>query len=259
MFPNGETGVNQGFLISVMIEGKNTKDTVIYDYNYKAQTYYYENAYNGAAGDNQTNDAFEFNASRRRLDINLPVELKIGFAASTGTSAGGAPGSQGKTDKHVLKNVGIRLPRSAEANDDFLNDRYQGTGPVIFEPLLNDLAYNGSISRNQTPSPDNIDPATFKFVAKNDAVPSNQYQLVVPGEGTWTYDPATEKATFAPEATFLGQARVRYIIKGKNDGIGPYHDDAFYSVPATIGVDIIVNPNPGRNTVTNKMATMKLN
>lgn len=258
MYPNGETGTSQGFLISVMIENEHSRDTIIYDYNYKVQTYYYENAYNNTKGDNDSGYGFDgFEITPKLLSIALPLELKIGFAAATGE------GAARRTDRHVIKNVGIRLPRSAVAHDDFVDDRYQGSGDVIFEPLLNDLAYNGVVSRVQTPKPDNLDPTTFKFVDKDGNVPANPHVLVVANEGTWRYTSdgnnyASARVTFTPEPSFLDQARVRYIIKGKNDGIGPYHDDAFYSVPAVIGVDIALNPNPSRNIISNKMVTPAL-
>jgi len=269
MFPNGSKGdpANEGFYISVMIERNKqeggkivmVKDTVIYDYNYRAQTYYYENAWNGSSGDDVRDEFDGFGITRKLLTIALPVELKIGFAAATGTTFGSA---QGFTDKHIIKNVGIRLPESAEARDDFLTTHWVGTPSIEFSPLLNDLGYTGQVTRHKKGSPEHLDPGTFKFVDIDGNVPANPYELVVAGEGTWRYtysgDYTTAKATFYPLPTFKEEARVKYIIKAKNDTPNPHGDDAYYSVPATMGVDLKDNPNPGRNVISNKMVTPAL-
>lgn len=253
MFPNGD----QGFYLSVMIEHDNVKDTVIYDYNYKKEFYYYENAFYDTTGDRYTGPDVPKNPQRVLLQTQLPVELKIGFAAATGL------GSGKRTDRHVIKNVGIRLPESAEANDDFLEDRYIGTSSIVFKPLLNDIGYTGQVQRHKSGSPEHLDPASFKFVDANGNVPNNPHELVVTGEGRWVYtsdgnDYNTGTVTFYPEPNFGDKARVRYIIKAKDDTPHPHGDDAYYSVPATIGVDLIENPNPPRNLITNKMITPML-
>lgn len=252
IYPNGANPTTNpddvGFLISVMIQNEQSRDTIIYDYNYKVKTYYYENAYNNRDGDNDPGTIFDGHTiTPKILSIALPLELKIGLAASTGK----------KNDRHVIKNLGIRLPRSAEAHDDYLEDKYAGIPSVEFKPLLNDLAYNGVIERYQTPKPENLDPQSFRFIDDN----GNQLQgQLTTEDGTWIYtagtDYTTSKVAFVPKSsTYKGEPRARYIIKGKNDGIGPYHDDAFYSVPVVMGVNIIENPNPTVNTITNKMIT----
>lgn len=246
MFPNGDSG----FYLSVMIEHDNVKDTVIYDYNYRKEFYYYENAYYNNTGDNYTGTGIPQNPVRTLLQTQLPVELKIGFAGSTGA----------QTDRHVIKNVSIRLPRSAEARDDFADDIFRGT-TATFKPLENDIAYKGTISRDQVGSSDNIDPATFRFVNEDGTpyLPSSgdKYVYAIANEGTWVYDEAAQTVVFTPLPAFIGEARVRYDIKGKDDSPNPYADEAYRSVPAVIGVDVVINSNPTRNTLSNKMVTSR--
>lgn len=248
MFPNGD----EGFYVSVMIQHGTVKDTIIYDYNYRKEFDYLENAISpGGQGDNNSDAQPQLTSLKRKLEVPLPINLKIGFAAATGE------GSQGRRDRHIIKNVGIRLPRSAEAYDDYAPNQYSGVRSVNFSPLLNDIGYTGLISRTQVGSSEHIDGTTFRFINK-DGTPVNGFEVEVDGEGTWTYDVATEIVTFRPLRTFIGKARIKYDIKGGKTEPDPYADEAYRSLPATIGVDIEENPNPTRNIISNKMTTIKL-
>jgi len=252
MFPNGK---QNGFFVSVMIQHDSTRDTLIYDYEYINEFDYLENAIFDAQGDYNTGDQPRSVSLVRKLKFDLPIELKIGLAAATGSSEASPIG---KKDKHIIKNLGITLPRAAEAYDDYIDDKVQGTRLVNFNPLLNDVGYKGTISRNQDPCPECIDGTTFQFVDENGQALPDPHESIIANEGKWTYDVNTETVTFEPVPSFLGPARVRYSIKGGKVDSVPYADNAYRSTPATIGVDIVVNPNPPRKLITNKMVTGKV-
>ncbi|MDR3058502.1 MAG: hypothetical protein LBU84_10235 [Prevotella sp.] len=249
LYPNGD----EGFFVSVMIEHDSKKDTIIYDYEYKKSLTYLENAVTDplSNGDNVDQDVPRIAASAQTLDVPIPLELKIGLAAATGSGAM----SGAKHDKHVIKNLGIRLPRSAEAYDGFLDDQYAGI-TVTFKPLLNDLAYKGLISKQQKGDPKNIDPTTFRFI-KPDGKPSDDYYNYTDTDGgIWRYDETTGTVTYRhPDRTFTGKPRVKYSIKGLPDPPNPYANEAYRSLPATIGVNIIENPNKQKNIISNRMIT----
>lgn len=260
LFPNKETG-NGGFFISVMIENENRRDTIIYDYEYRERFIYLENAWHDDSGDNNDDEAYPTTPSRRKeLIATVPAALKIGFAAATGSfSMEGA-----KNDKHVIKNLRLILPRAAEAYDDFEPDEFQGT-TVFFNPLENDIGYKGTISRVQDPCYECIDGATFRFVLDDGTQiyddTSDIIEYIMSDVGIWRYDKTTEIVTFIPTSDFVGEARIRYNIKGGKGDKYPYNQEPYRSAPATIGVNIIVNPNPPGNKfiISNKMTTSRLN
>ena len=241
-----------GFSISVMIQTETGRDTIIYDYKYRESFSYRENAITNSSGDNYENDDLLFESPTRTLDATVPKALKIGFAAATGATGMADP----RKDRHAMKNLSVILPRSAEAYDDFVDDKYQGT-KVTFQPLLNDIGYKGTVSRVQAPCPECIDGETFRFIQNDGKVSPTPYEYTVPNEGKWTYNKSTETVTFEPISTFLGEARVKYDIKGGKIDSNPYASESYRSTPATIGVDIIVNPNPPTQTkiISNKMVT----
>jgi len=249
LYPNGD----DGFFVSVMIEHDNRRDIIIKDYEYRKSFSYLENAVTEplSRGDDYDQGVPRTAASAQILTVPLPLKLKIGLAAATGARL--MTGS--KHDKHMIKNLGIRLPRSAEAYDDYEGDHYSGV-TVTFHPLINDLAYKGLISRNQVGKPEYIDPSTFRFI-KPDGMPSNDpYNYTDNDGGIWRYDAATKTVTYRhPSNTFTGEARVKYDIKGLPDPPNPYANEAYRSLPATIGVDIIENPNKKKEIISNRMVT----
>lgn len=264
LFPNNDDNLG-GFFVSVMIEHDNRRDTVIYNYKYTESFKYIENAVNSTSPltDYNNKNATVRTGTTVEVDLNatVPDALKIGFAAATGSSK--AVG--GRKDKHVIKNLRLILPRAAEAYDDYVDDKYQGT-PVTFKPLENDIGYTGTISRDQPPCPSCIDEKTFRFVLDDgteiydDA--SNIIQHKIDGMGIWRYDKTNGEVLFTPEANFVDkEATIRYNIKGGKDGTPggeyPYNQESYRSTPATIGVKIVVNPNPPGSTymISNKMVT----
>lgn len=254
MFPNGD----KGFYVTVMIQHEQTRDTVIYDYNYTKSFDYYENSipneentsYRLQDGDLNPTTAIRFAVAKRRLEVTLPIEVKIGFAAATGR------GTLGRHDYHVIKNVGVRLPRAAEAYDDYHPDVDQSVSFVTFNPLVNDIAYEGLVRRNQPGSPIHIDETSFRFL-NNDGTFSSSTSHTVIGQGTWTYDSGTATVTFTPVPGFTGDARVLYDIKGGKTTVKPYADEAYRSLPATIGVKFTVPSTSGRDIISNRMVTGK--
>ena len=260
LFPNTETS-DGGFFVSVMIENENRRDTIINNYLYRQSFTYLENAFSvNSSGDNDGATAQPRSSSPTKvLDAKVPDALKIGFAAATGDSKRGDP----KRDTHVIKNLRLILPRAAEAYDDFMPDQYQGT-TVEFHPLANDIGYTGTVSRIQDPCPSCIDEETFRFVLEDGSEiyddASNTIEYTVLNQGKWTYDKTLKTVTFQPiPITFKGEARIRYNIKGGRGGEYPYDQEPYRSTPATIGVNIIENPNPPGSTfmISNKMVTSR--
>jgi len=253
LFPNNETSEG-GFFVSVMIENENRRDTVIDNYLYRKSFTYLENAINNANGDNSSaTEVPRASSPSNVLDATVPAALKIGFAAATGE----------EDDTHVIKNVRLILPRAAEAYDDFALDAFQRE-TVTFEPLKNDIGYTGMISRIQNPCPACIDGNTFRFVLDDGTEiyddGANIIEYPISDVGVWRYNKTTETVTFTSIGDFEGPARIRYNVKGGKGGEYPYDQEPYRSTPATIGVNIIENPNPPGSTyiISNKMVTSKL-
>ncbi|NDW18039.1 hypothetical protein D0T53_03795 [Dysgonomonas sp. 216] len=259
LFPNTETGEG-GFYISVMIENENRRDTIIDNYLYRQSFRYLENAMSiNNSGDNDGADGMPRASSLSKvLDATVPSALKIGFAAATGDSKR----SDAKNDTHVIKNVKLILPRAAEAYDDFLPDHFRGVD-AEFHPLLNDIGYTGTIRRIQGPCPECIDEQTFRFVLDDGTEiyddGSNTIVYAMQDTGVWTYNKLNGKVLFDPNSNFLGEARIRYNIKGGKGGEYPYNQESYRSTPATLGVNYIIDPNPPGSTfmISNKMVTSR--
>ncbi|MDH6358137.1 hypothetical protein [Parabacteroides sp. PF5-9] len=232
---------DNGFYITVKIKWTDiTTTTVINNYHYKEQTTYVENAMpsNLSGGDN--------NSSTTRgadkivtLNTTAPEYLKIGFAAATGSA----------TNIHLIKHVVITLPSAAEANPDFATtDNYT---PVSFFPLVNDLAYQGVISKDQAGNTNYIDPTSFRFIlADGTKIAANSHTTTA---GKWEYNPITGRITFIPNTNFSGETTIYYDIKGK-EGL-PYTDEAYRSLPAamTVTVNKVSGPPPSSYILINKM------
>lgn len=259
LFPSKDAqGVANGYLVTVMIEHDMVRDTVIYDYKFRNTFTYLENAWrNDGLGDNTDREYPQPASLERTISLVPPPELKIGFAASTGQDGTDGP----KRDFHVIKNLRVKLPRAAHANDDFA-EIYKGRTAVI-DPLVNDVAYTGTISRVQQGSKDNIEPESFQFhMLDGQPILGSSY---TDANGRWEYSKVNEgiEVRFTPNASLpLGQpAKIKYSIKGGKLKNGtpemPYADDAYRSPAATISVTVTENPNPEVNTVTNKMITTK--
>ncbi|WP_053387399.1 Ig-like domain-containing protein [Leucobacter japonicus] len=89
---------------------------------------------------------------------------------------------------------------------DVLGETSQATVKVTYVPeaAADESLNNGQGATVSVPVLDNdkgaLDPTSVKIVSGEDLLT----ELVVPGEGTWTVDPATGAITFAPEDTFSG-------------------------------------------------------
>jgi len=246
---------SDGFLITVSIQHDQTTDIIIEDYHYKESFIYEENAIpSGSGGDDIADDLVRLDPPTRTLDASIPDFLRIGFAASTGA----------ETNRHVIKNLKISLPRAAEANDDYA-DTNQGV-PVNIMPLENDIAYDGEIRKIQEGKPEYLDVNTFRFRKMDDGsvIAGNTYTDENGNKWTFTYENTsspmdrTVKVTMVPHPAFYGEAHIRYDIKGGRYTADPYQDDAYRSMAAAITVDVKKSPIVYRNTISNKMVTIKL-
>jgi len=217
-----------GFYVTVSIQHENGIDVIIKDYHYKQEFYYQENIMMYS----QFSQTLDAEQPSFKLNATVPEFLRIGFAATTGEA----------TDNHVIKNLHIRLPRAAEAYDDYVEIHPTQTPSI---PIFNnDVAYNGIISKVQYGSKDNIDLRSFRFYDNGIIKSLNASDTYIEHttiEGTWRYTVATQKVTFKPANGFEGLATIQYDIKGKKDttpDAGPYDDEAYRSMRATITVDV---------------------
>lgn len=249
---------NKGFLVTVKIQHGNVLETVINDYHYIEKIHYQENSLpepssgDGSNGDYNTTSTLRFNPLSTDLNTKVPDKLRIGFAASTGE----------EKNYHVIKNLRIMLPRSAEAYDDSTEIYTHQT--AVITPYENDLAYEGIIRRIQTGDKNNIDPLAFRFIDNGTILSLGSGETVIEytnSQGIWKYDSSNGQVTFKPANGFKDRAVIEYDIKGKKDdshNAGPYHDEAYRSVRASIIVNVLENPVPLQTKiVTNKMATSK--
>ncbi|SDH63910.1 Ig-like domain-containing protein [Agrococcus jejuensis] len=104
--------------------------------------------------------------------------------------------------------------------------------PATIQPLLNDLG--------------DLVPATFTFIdAAGNPLGTT---LTVPGQGVWTYDPATATVTFTPESGYEGDPSfVRYQI---SDTKGATAQSTIRVDYDSVGADDISDNNPVGTTVT---------
>ncbi|MGG5507996.1 MULTISPECIES: hypothetical protein [unclassified Myroides] len=228
--------VDGGFEVSVFIQHGEEITTVIDRYHYKTTVNYYENA-ESLHGDFSTEDQnVEGGDVVYTLESVVPETFKIGFAGVTG----------GRMNRHMIRNLSVSLPFSAEATDKHFEVCEQASS--LFNPLLNDLAYAGHIS-NPTGSIENIDPYSFTFYTE-ELRPTLDPYTYENEEGKWVYDPILTLISFEPKAMFsLKPAMAKYSIKGKNGAVGePYGEENYRSNIATITLNakrclIPLNPN----------------
>jgi len=228
--------VEGGFDVTVKIQHGKDITTVIDHYHYKTELKYYENA-ESLNGDFSTEDQNkEGDNVLYTLDCTVPETFKLGFAGVTG----------GRMNKHMIRNLRISLPFSAEATDKHFD--VCDNSSSVFNPLLNDLAYTGHIS-NPTGSKDNIDLYSFTFYTK-DLKPTAHPYVYEDDLGHWLYSPETGLITFEPKIAFRDQKSIaHYAIKGRNGGIGePYGEENYRSNIAAISLtakrcSISINPS----------------
>lgn len=244
---------DQGFYVSVMVQHANKLDTIIYNYNYKKTITYRENALgyrfhssnNNKMGDNNFEDASaDYNGGVvRTLDAIVPSLFRIGFSAATG-NINISPDAQ--KDYHVIKNLSVGLPRAAVALDDYYPDEIcPGATGITFSPLDNDYAYIGNIKPEQEPCPECVDKTSFKFLDDNgkpyleeDGITEKNPHAAENEAGSWRYYENDGTVVFKPIDDYTGLANIQYSIKGIQ-----YNEESERSAPATIGVDIVNNPD----------------
>lgn len=240
LYPINLAAPNNGMYVTVKIQHGKTISTIIEDYEYKSSFIYDENSLPASlvTGDNVTTDTGPYTGSERyrTLNASVPEFLRIGFAGSTGA----------ETDIHLLKNLVITLPSSAEAYDDIAITN-QGQSVELL-PLENDLAYTGTVKKNQIGSSLYINPESFRFIKPDGTIPENPFEYVSV-DGIWEYNQLTRKVTFTPNSSFYGKATVQYSIKGGIGNESPYHDEAYRSIPASIEVTV----NQSKYVISNKM------
>ncbi len=95
------------------------------------------------------------------------------------------------------------------ANDDTNPTASEVGTDTVVDLLANDVLPDGS-----TPAPSDV------TIDLNPANPGIDTTLNVPGEGTWTYDPATGEVTFDPEPTFTGSPTpITYELTDTDTGL----------------------------------------
>ncbi|WP_419031926.1 hypothetical protein, partial [Dysgonomonas gadei] len=232
---------NEGFEISVTIQHGETETIVIDDYPYRSFLEYAENAY-GLEGDNIVGGSAIPQSTTTLLNATIPMYLRIGFAASTGA----------ETDIHVIRDLEISLPSSAEANDDYTSTN--STIPVVIDILDNDIGYSGQITKTQIGDKEHLNPNSFRFCDDSGdflGVVDNDMTVYDTIEGNWLFDFEAGVLTFTPAKNFIGLATVKYSIKSKDEDGEPYDDEAYRSLPATVNVDV----SPFQTIISNKMVT----
>ncbi|WP_228401589.1 hypothetical protein [Chryseobacterium sp. PMSZPI] len=238
-----------GYNITLEIQHGNVKEKVIDNYYYPPTLKYTENVYPIF---NYFTWSWTYNNKQvRTLDTSPPATFRIGFAASTGDAK----------NIHLLKNLGVTRPYSAEVTDDL----FAGCPNIksTYSPLLNDVAYTSLNGQNPpVASYDNIDFNSFRFLDLNGAViPNIVGGVYTNSEGTWTYYPSTGRLSFKPANGFTGVAKIMYDIKGggRNGTESPYNDESYRSMPALVQVNISNSNNCSKScVVSNKNVTQKI-
>ncbi len=232
---------NSGFWITVKIQHDDNTTTVINDYPYKKSIVYAENAYT-SSGDYNTSNPSSPSSKTTILNATIPKYLRIGFAASTGQL----------TDIHLLRELRITLPGSAESYDDYASTP-KGVA-VDIDVLNNDIGYSGLVSKNQKGSKDYINPSAFRFCDNNGAslgTVDSKGTSYATADGLWYFNFVTRIMKFTPSVNFIGQASVKYNIKAGLNNEMPYNDEAYRSIASTVKVDVV----PPKGVISNRMVT----
>lgn len=233
LIPNIQGGYN----ITVRIQHGKEISTIIQDYHYTTELTYFENA--EASGGDDSNGNYRAPNVKYTINAAVPKSFKIGFAGITG----------GRTSAHMIRNLHISLPYSAEAADVILDACDNST--TIFDPYEGDIAYGGQIS-NPNASKANIDTTSFQFTRLDGEKTDDPYKYQ-DNYGIWEYDLTTAKIYYKPTNAFKKtNAQIRYTFKGKGGKPGeprePYNDEMYRSNPALITLSskecpVFVNPS----------------
>lgn len=232
-----------GFNVTVKIQHGKKICKIIENYHYKTQLTYFENAESKNGDYSSVNPTETGEDVKMTINTEVPKSFKVGFAGITG----------GKRSIHMIRNLLISLPYSAEAADVNLDACDNST--TIFTPYEGDIAYGGHILE-PTASKDNIDFNSFQFIKLDGTKTTDPYNYT-DNYGIWKYDPTTGEISFKPTNAFKNtNAAVRYSFKGKGGGSGePYNDERYRSNPALITLsskECPVYVNPSIRVKTNK-------
>lgn len=229
----------RGMYVTVKIKytsnNRTVTATIIEDYQYMNQLKYRETACPLTSDNSGTSGPYK--SEVLTMNATPPAFMRLGFSASTG----------GYYDNHIIKNLLITLPCSAEANDD--EAQIIRGNKIVAYPLQNDIAYTGPVSRDNVGSSEYIDPESFWFVDSATGQPSYKPHELTNNQGKWKYNKNTREVTFLPNKGFEGEAQVKYSIKGGINGEMPYADEAYRSNLATI----ITKVAPAKCIVANRM------
>lgn len=214
--------IEGGFKVSVKVQHGKEITTIIDEYHYETSVQYYENAESINGDFSNQDENVEGEQKLFTLDSSVPEIFKIGFAGVTG----------GRENVHMIRNLRISLPYSAEATDKAFEVCDVSTS--TFYSLLNDIAYSGHIS-NPIGANENIDSYSFSFY-NADMTPMVNPYLYEDDCGKWEYNPEDGMISFFPKPLFsLKKAVAKYSIKGKSGGNGePYGEESYRSNVASI-------------------------
>jgi len=226
----------KGMYITVKIKTESGAYCIIEDYEYINELKYKETAAPKDSDYNNSNTG-PYTSEVLTLNAKAPQYMRIGFTASTG----------GKNDNHVIKNLLITLPCSAEAYDDYGENK--SGQKVMIKPLENDKAYTGTVSRDNIGKPEYVDPESFWFIDPSTGQPAVDQHKVYTTNGRWDYNKNRGEVSFLPNKGFVGEEKVEYTIKGGINGDAPYNDEAYRSPAATITARV----TPRKGLVSNKM------
>ncbi|MGY0034545.1 PKD-like domain-containing protein [Pedobacter sp. NJ-S-72] len=123
---------------------------------------------------------------------SIPVKgLKYGISSSTG----------GSNNFHEIRGLSMTVDQNTLIQPEAVNDMVsvcQGYSTTPFDILSNDILPNVGGTVNMASV--DLDPSTFAF----------EQQISKPGEGTFTFDPASGKVTFVPVAGFKSSSVISY-------------------------------------------------
>lgn len=197
----------KGFFISVNIINGNYDSSVIRNYFVpKASSIKYKE---------QLADG---SSPERRLNVNIPASMKMGFTGGTGTASIRA---------HIRK-ISLVLPFSPVVQDINIPNVIRSR-PFVCEPLYSAVGYETNVYKvlNQpTPSTVFLDFASFRFkifeeATKTYEITSDPYKLEVPRVGEFNYNKDNGEVTFIPVEGYKGTSYTFYYdIKNKKPAKG---------------------------------------
>jgi len=191
---------------------------------------------------------FDQEGNLYNFETTIPTNFKIGFAAATA----------GAYQKHLVKDIVVRLPYEPEMEDlvvFFCHKKEDNEGrSVDFDVYDDTYFYSGSLTNRPTGgnSSNFVDYTSFRFEDEEGyAISSNPFKYVEQGVGTWEYD-GNRTVVFTAERDDLekGEYSIYYSAKGVDKGPngGPFGEDVYRSRPTKLTVLVdgckkLINPN----------------